>query len=256
MNIFPCKQIAERIGELFTCSDMDGYVRIRTPYLYPDGDVIDLFLKEKNGFYALSDLGETLGWLKTQSLAAKRTPKQRQLISDVCLTHGVELFRGTLMVRLKSAEDLTPSLMRLAQASLRVADLWFTFRTRAVESITDEVADLLTERDIPFDKGNKLAGRSGRSWTVDFYVRPTRKSSLVYVLSTGSRAAARNLTEHVVAAWHDLNHLKVGPEGLNFISLFDDSLDVWSGDDFRLLNSLSDVSFWSKPDEFIEKIAA
>jgi hypothetical protein len=42
----PCEAIAEHIGELFTCSSLNGYVKIRTPHLYPDGDVIDLFLKE------------------------------------------------------------------------------------------------------------------------------------------------------------------------------------------------------------------
>lgn len=256
MNILPCKQIEERVGALFTCSEMNGYVRIRTPYLYPDGDVIDLFLSEKNGACTLTDLGETLGWLKTQSLAPKRTPKQRQLISDVCLTHGVELFRGMLAVRLSSADELTQSLMRLSQAAVRVADLWFTFRTRAVESITDEVADLLSERDIAFDKSEKLLGRSGRIWTVDFHTRQAHRSNLIYVLSTGSRAAARSVAEHVLAAWYDLSHLKVGPEALNFVSLFDDTLDIWTHEDFKLVSELSELTLWSKPDEFLEKLAA
>jgi hypothetical protein len=256
MDILPCRQIQENIGELFTCSELNGYIRIRTPYLYPDGDVIDLFLSEKNGTYTLTDLGETLGWLKTQSLAPKRSPKQRQMIADVCLTHGVELFRGMLAVRPASPKDLAASLTRLSQAALRVADLWFTFRTRAVESITDEVADLLTERNIAFDRGEKLLGRSGRSWTVDFHTRHAQKSSLVYVLSTGSRAAARGVAEHVLAAWYDLSNYKLGPERLNFISLFDDTLDIWSQEDFKLVSDLSDVTFWSKPDEFIEKLAA
>jgi hypothetical protein len=52
--------------------------------------------------------------------------------------------------------------MRVAQACLRVSDLWFTFRTRAVESVSDEVVDFLTERHFSFEHGAKLAGRSGR----------------------------------------------------------------------------------------------
>jgi hypothetical protein len=256
MNIVPCKEIEKKIGELFTCSELNGYVRIRTPYLYPDGDVIDFFFSEKNGSYTLTDLGETLGWLKSQTVALKRSPKQRQLISDVCLTHGVELFRGMLMVRLRSSDEVTEALVRLSQAALRVADLWFTFRTRAVESITDEVADLLTERQIAFDHGEKLLGRSGRVWTVDFHTRHPQKSSLIYVLSTGSRAAARGVAEHVLAAWYDLSHLKIGPQGLNFVSLFDDTLDIWTQEDFKLVSDLSDVTFWSKPDAFLERLAA
>lgn len=252
----PCEQIAERIGQLFWCSTVNGYTRIRTPYLYPDGDVIDLFLKEEGESSTLTDLGETLRWLRMQSITQRRSPRQNKLIQDVCLNHGVELFRGMLMVRVGPSGDLGGAVTRLAQAALRVSDLWFTMRTRAVESISDEVGGLLDERRIPFDRGERLPGRSGRTWSVDFHIRHPRRSALMCVLSTASRAAARGIVEHVTSEWHDLSHFKLGPEALAFISLFDDTLDVWSPEDFRLVGELSDVAFWSKPDELLERLAA
>ena len=252
----PCESIAQQIGELFTCSSLNGYVKIRTPYLYPDGDVIDLFLKEDGGQSTLSDLGETLRWLRMQTVAQRRSPKQRQLIQDVCLTHGVELFRGMLVVRVATPNELAVGITRLAQAALRVADLWFTMRARSVESLTDEVEDFLREREIAFERGERIPGRSGRIWSPDFHTRHPRRSALVYVLSTGSRAAARGVAEHVLAAWFDLSHLQVGPEGLRFISLFDDTLDVWTPEDFRLVEPLSEVTRWSRPDEFADNLAA
>ena len=252
----PCEAIAERIGGLFSCTPVREYVRIRTPFLYPDGDVIDLFLKESQGTLTLADLGETLRWLRGQSISQRRSAKQQQLIEDVCLTHGVELYKGMLMLRLRPGEELASAVTRLAQAALRVADIWFTFRTRAVESATDEVADFLGEHAIAFERGERLAGRSGRTWTVDFYTRTPRRSSLIYVLSTGSRGAARGLVEHVVAAWYDLSHLKVGPEARRFVSLFDDTMDVWTEEDFRLVAELSEVSRWFRPDDLIPLLAA
>ena len=42
-------------------------------------------------------------------------------------------------------------------------------RTQAVESITDEVADFLTEREFGFERAEKLTGRSGRGWTIDVH---------------------------------------------------------------------------------------
>ena len=89
---------------------------------------------------------------------------------------------------------------------------------------------------------------------MDFHVR-TQRSSLVYVLSTGNRSAARRITEHVLAAWHDLNHLTTGPEALNFVSLFDDTADVWEDEDFRLVEPMSTVSHWSRPDEFADVLS-
>jgi hypothetical protein len=251
----PCEAIAEQIGGLFSCTPVNEYVRIRTPFLYPDGDVIDLFLKESQDTLTLTDLGETLRWLRGQSISQRRSAKQRQLIEDVCLTHGIELYQGMLMLRLRPGDELASRVTRLAQAALRAADIWFTLRTRAVESATDEVADFLGEHAIVFERGERLPGRSGRTWTVDFCTRTPRRSSLIYVLSTGSRGAARGLVEHVVTAWYDLSHLKVGPEARSFISLFDDTMDVWTEEDFRLVGDLSDVSRWSRPDDLIPLLA-
>jgi hypothetical protein len=79
---------------------------------------------------------------------------------------------------------------------------------------------------------------------------------LVQVLSTGSRTAARRIVEHFVAGWHDLSHLKGGAQTIEFVSLFDDTADVWTPEDFRLLDDLSVVTRWSRPDEFEQVLRA
>lgn len=253
MNPTPCDYIAENMGELFDCSLVGGYTRIRTPYLYPDGDIIDLFLSQaEGGSSTLTDLGETLGWLRTQTVSERKTNRQLRLIEDVCLTHGVELYRGMLMVRVKELDKMAEAVSRLSQAALRVSDLWFTFRNQAAASINDEVEEFLAAREIRFERGKRLIGRSGRAWRVDFHTRTAERSTLVNVLSTGSRPSARRLTEHTLATWHDLSNLRLGPEGLRFVSLFDDELDVWAPEDFMLVEDVSEVVYWSRKDEFAE----
>jgi hypothetical protein len=95
------------------------------------------------------------------------------------------------MARVTGSDDVAKAVTRLAQAALRISDLWFTMRTRAVESVTDGVADILAERQLPFVRAETLPGRSGRKWTVDFHIPHPRRSALVSVLSSASRAAAR-----------------------------------------------------------------
>lgn len=253
MSTTPCDYIAESMGELFDCAPLGEYTRIRTPYLYPDGDVIDLFLSQVDGSPStLTDLGETLGWLRTQTVSGRKSDRQRRLIEDVCLTHGVELYRGMLTVRVRDFGQMSEAVSRLSQAALRVSDLWFTFRNQAAASINDEVDEFLYARDIRFERGERLMGRSGRTWRVDFHTRTSGKSALVNVLSTGSRPSARRLAEHTLATWHDLSNRGIGPEGLRFVSLFDDELDVWSREDFGLLDDISEVAYWSRKDEFAE----
>ena len=255
-NIDICKSLKEGVGELFSCTMHGDFERIRTPFLYPDGDNIDLFCKHEDGLITVTDLAETVRWLRMQSgSVSARTIKQRQLIADACLTHGVEFYRGMILGRCHPGDSLSMVVTRVAQAALRVSDLWFTFKTRTVESITDEVSDVLNERKMPFTRYEKLAGRSGSSWTIDFHVRNPRRSSLVCVLKTANRSSARPIVDHAVAIWHDLNHLAAGPEALSFVSLFDDTSDVWSNEDFNLLESLSTITRWSRPDEFITALS-
>ena len=244
-----CVDIKTGLGALFNCAHLGEHYRIRTPYLYPDGDNIDLFCKAEDGVITVSDLGETTGWLRMQTISPRRSPKQNALLRDACQTHGVEFFRGALLARCRPQESVAAVVLRVAQAALRVSDLWFTFRTRSIESVNDEVADWLAERDFKFTRAEKIPGRSGRAWMPDFHVRAPARSSLIFVLATGSRSAARPVAEHVLAAWYDLSYMAVGPESLSFVSLFDDTVDVWRGEDFKLLEPLSLIARWSQPEQ-------
>lgn len=255
MSSSPCEVIGRTLGTLFTCSEVNNYMRIRTPFLYPDGDVIDLFYTEPDGTPTVTDFGETLRWLRMQSLSPRRSPRQQKLVEDVCLNHGIELYNGMLMSRVKKGEGLAQTVIRVSQGAMRTADLWFTLRTRAIESASEEVELFFAEKGVKFERNQSLAGRSGRTWRVDFLTRMPKRNSLLYVLSTGSRAAARGLVEHVVAAWYDLSSLKIGPDTLHFISLFDDTMDIWNPEDFSLVQDLSTITRWSKPDELFEVLA-
>ena len=142
-----CHSIAGTLPDLFECSPapQEG-VRVRTPLMYPDGGLVDVFVLEHGGQYRVTDFGETLGWLRMQSVSARRSPRQRRMIEDTCQTLGVELHRGQLVLRLGTVDVIAEAVVRLAQAAVRVSDLWFTLRTRAVETASDEVDEWLVEK--------------------------------------------------------------------------------------------------------------
>jgi Domain of unknown function DUF1828 len=211
----PCQTIAAMIGMLYTCSEVNGFVRIRTPYLYPDGDVIDLFFKPET--QTLTDLGETLRWLEMQTVGQALSKKQELCLQDIQMTYGVEEYRGMLIVRVQN--DLAEAVTRLVQGSIALSNLWFLSRTRLVGSLNDEVAALLDDYHIPYERDIKLVGRSARSWRLDFHTRHLHRSTLIEVLSTGNRSAANTKINNVVAAWVDLNQYQLTREPLRFISL-------------------------------------
>ena len=272
--------LGKSLPALFECTPAprEG-VRVRTPLMYPDGGMVDVFVVEQSGCCYVTDFGETLGWLRMQSASARRSPKQTRMVEDTCQTLGVKLHRGQLMLRANVADGLGEAVLRLAQAAVRVSDLWFTFRTRAVRpragetlagkvedfdrqarfsrhavqavgTVASEVVDWLAEKEISFERDVTRPGRSGQNWTVDYQTYADNRTSLIFLLSTGSRRAARRMTEHVLAGCIDLNHLKGSRPHLAFISLFADTEDVWRKEDFSLVGQHSEVARWSRPDEF------
>ena len=243
--------LQEAVPTLFVCSPapQEG-VRVRTPMLYPDGGVVDVFVLERNGRYIVTDFGDTLGWLGLQSVSQKRTKKQDALIQDVCLTLRIESQRDQLMLRDVSRGALGDSVLRVAQAAVRVSDLWFTLLSQAIQTTADEVDEWLRERAIDFKRDVSKQGRSTQNWKIDFETHTDGHTCFVFILATGTRGAVRRLTEHVVAGCVDLSHFRDRQSSLTFVSLFDDTHDVWQPKDFLLVEGVSDIALWSHPTEF------
>jgi hypothetical protein len=258
MTIEPCKLLAAQLGELFTCSSRDPYIRIRTPFFYPDGDVIDLFARKQDDAILLTDLGESLRWLRTQTAStSRRTENQQELIRDVCQTHRVELFKGMLVIKNVHPTGVAEGVVRLGQTALRIGDIGFTMRRRTVLSVTDDVEKLLRANELAFERGKRVRGGFGREYRIDFDVQTAHRHSLVQVLSAANRRTASSSIDHTYTVWSDLHHIKSRDNQLRFVSLFDDTADVWASEDLRLLESVSDhLLKWSKPDEITQALAA
>lgn len=248
MNAVPCQDISATIGQLFDCAEVNGYTRIRTPYLYPDGDVIDLFYQQQGDQQILTDLGETFRWLDMQIVSKQFSKKQEQYLSDIELTHGIETYQNMLIARVGRTETLAEAVTRLAQSAVRTADLWFLARTRTLGTVADEVAELLTEYKIRFEREEKHVGRSGRSWRIDFHTWHRSHSSFLQVLSTGSKGAANAKADKTIAAWTDLSHYRVRRSPIRFVSLFDDTLDIWAPSIISHVAEYSDIVYWSQPE--------
>ncbi len=245
-----CASLGATLPPLFECSlaPQEG-TRVRTPMMYPDGGMVDVFVLQRDDKYFVTDFGDALGWLYIQSVGRSRSQKQQLLIEDVCQTLGVELHHGQITLRDIEERNLGEGVIRLAQAVVRVSDIWFTMRNQIFQTTADDVEEWLREKQIPFERGVKQVGRSTRDWTIDFRVSG-EKTTFVFLLSTGSRGAVRDITNRVVAGCVDLSHLKSTQPELSFVSLFDDTQDVWKQEDFSMVNSVSEVAYWSHPNEF------
>lgn len=106
-----------------------------------------------------------------QSASQRRAARHDALARDVCQTLRIELVSDQLTRRGVTPDALGEAVRRVAQAVLRVSDLWFTLRSQTLQTTA-----------------------------------------------------------------------------LEFVSLIDDTVDVWRAEDFLLVEGYSQIARWSDPD--------
>ena len=246
-----CESMRRTLPSLFECLPMRSQaVRVHTPLMYPDGGVVDVFVLKRKGELIVTDHGDAIGWLGMQSASGKLTIHQRSLIDDVCRVQGVKLDGGRLVARCDSLETVADAIHRVALAVVRICDISFTFRTRGSTSVADTVDRWLRERQFDVRRRVKHRGQSNRNWTVDYRVGVDQRTSLVFLLSTTTTGATQRIAERVTSACVDLQHLQIDRNDLTFVSLFDDTRDIWKEEDLALVGRHSAVARWSHPEQF------
>jgi hypothetical protein len=253
-----CSTISDTVSQFFSCEGKGDFTMIQTPFLYPDGDYISLYVEsQQDGMLTVSDLGETVRWLRSNTPTLKRTPRQNLIIQDICLTHDVEFSNGVLQVTGLHESEVSETMLRVSQAIIRVSDIWLTFRNRTIQSTAEDVSEYFNEKAIEYDRNKKETGMSGRTWTVDFYSKTAQKNSFISVLSSGSRQAAKSSVTQAFTCFYDIRHAtRSDALTRSFVSLVDDQNDVWEEADFKLLSEVSDVAFWTEPEKILATIGA
>ncbi len=242
------------LPELFDCAQpSNNDVRIRTPLLYPDGGLIEVFVYEQAGQLAVTDYGEALGWLSLQSTSKIRSPKRTNLINDICMTLGIRIENGQLQLTCNHIAELGEAVHRLAQAIVRVSDIYFTFsqpiefaHTTVVQhpdTAKMEVKEWLDAMSFSFLEEVKHTGRSGITWTIDYEIETADLNHLVFYLHSSTRENAMHRRHQVFAGCSDLR--SNGAQSLpniyakQLITLFDDANNIWNSEDYELMKPVS-----------------
>lgn len=118
------RQIRDGIAGLYASGDgPNGSITIETPFVFPNGDLLDLAVEQTPDGFVVSDLGETWGWLFRTSGIDDLTPDCRKRIREIENGTGVRFQRGTLRYRCNSGADLASGVHLVAQAAMQMAEL-------------------------------------------------------------------------------------------------------------------------------------
>jgi hypothetical protein len=225
-----CQEIIDRaLAELkaaFRCIPYEQGVGIATPYLYPDNDLIEVFVQELTGNRVrVTDLGKTLRHLASQGI-------------DVTLANGQLEKEG-------EAVEVGALLVDVAAAAHGVAGLAYTSKSYEPAEFPDEVSGFLTENSINHERNAKVHGVSGRQYRLTLRINGRiRPEILVEAMSPSQQAGITAVVNRVVREWVDIDAPRK-------VSLLNDEDFLWRQEDIILLGNLSTVHRWSHKDEFL-----
>jgi Domain of unknown function DUF1828 len=238
------KEIVSGFSLISDCDVVrDGSVRMATPFQYPDGSLIDLFVKPTSELFAeveLSDKGQTTAYLLDLHVKPWTTKKRKQMVSDICQSLGVKQDGGQFLIRLPSAKlaELPMEMVRLAQACIRITDIAFTQRLRSPVEFQEDFEEFVDSLDRPYETGVKLDGQFGKQVEFDFLVRGEKGNSLVQTLSTSNQYAAHGLANEVFRRWYDIANQRAL---FQCVTIYDTNNNVFRDDDLARIRNVSEV---------------
>lgn len=243
------KKAIYKIGEYFECEEFDKFILVDTPFDYPDGDPIQIFVIKEGNNIVLTDFGETLSYLTTNRFDVFSSKKREKTFNMILKGSGVKFKKGEL--RIENPESITSGILKLIEACLRVSDLVFIQRVRVGAAFKEQVSDFLLENNISFKEDYFIEGSTGESYRVDFFLYVEPSSGLLQTLSSRTESYAKILITKTFTMWFDL---KEKDGRYRYFSLIDDTKDVWESAMLKLLDRVSEVYFWSKKEEFLKSL--
>ncbi|MCH8949573.1 MAG: DUF1828 domain-containing protein [Chloroflexi bacterium] len=234
------------LKEGFSCQPLENRIRVITPFLYPDNDLIEVFVEEPSSTrIRITDLGETLRHLQVQGLDVSASPKRRHMVETIAAGTGVDVGRGELYKE-GTVTDLGNLLFDVIAAARGVSDLILTSRSYEPAVFNQEVARYLRENQIKYEEKTPLTGQSGKVYKVSF--RAVRMNRYLETLSPNQSAGLQPVVNRVFRMWFDCNG-QLTPE--RKVSILNDIDFEWRQPEVALLGRVSTITYWSRRDDLI-----
>ena len=240
------------IREGFDCSvSPNGRLCVVTPYLYPDHDNIEVFIRDKGDRVFVSDLGETLRYLDTNDMDVTGTPKLLFAARRIADGFGVSIHEGVL-VKECQAETVGQTIFDVLSAVKSVASLVYGSRAYEPRVFEEEVVDFLASHNWNVERDVPIVGVTGTEYHVKlaFNHREEPYSSKQF-LPRRHRGSVRKVNA-TFRMWSDIN----GPlsDKTRKLSLLNDDSTLFKPEEVSLLEGVSSVYRWTNPQSLLNAV--
>ncbi len=207
-----------------TLREVNGsWVEITTPYLDRHNDALQIYARQENGGYVLTDDSYTIHDLESSGCNLN-TEKRRDLLKMTLNGFGVKLNSEALEVH-ATAENFPVHKHNLLQAMLAVNDLFYLAKPVVESLFYEDVVTWLDANDIRYTPKVKFTGTSGYDHLFDFVVPKSRKQP-ERILQAINRPIG-DTAKLFILAWLDTRQVRP-PESKAYVVLNDNEQTISS----------------------------
>lgn len=229
-------------GSIDCAENVDGNFVLSTPFLYPDRDHIQLYIRQlPNHSFLVSDAGRTMMKLDTYGFELRRSPRRRAMIFQITNSMGVRYDNGRFFV-IAEENQLGEKIWGLLMSVHKASDLVFTVTGYTTTTFADEFEGFVSENQIQYERGKQLALVAGTVENVDFWVNHSPIPKAVLLLSAGSPGYAVQRSDRV---YRTFNELSLANYNITKLAILDDRQDVWTEPVIVRLTHVSTVLNWT-----------
>lgn len=207
-----------------TLREIDGsWVEITTPYLDRHNDALQIYARQENGGYVLTDDSHTIRDLEISGCNLN-TQKRRDLLAMTLNGFGIKLNEERLEVH-ATKENFPLRKHNLVQAILAVNDLFYLAKPLVASLFYEDVVAWLDANDIRYTPKVKFNGTSGYDHLFDFVVPKSRKQPERILQAIND--PKRDTAQAFILAWLDTRQVRP-PESKAYVILNDNDQTISS----------------------------
>lgn len=168
-----------------------NFAKFSVPFLDRHNDNIEIYVKESNGTYFLTDDGFTIDDLKMSGLEIGSSPKRDKIFKMTINGFGVKVGEKQNLFVEANSINIGQKKHSLIQAILAVNDMYVLSQENVLSFFKEDVERYFNSEDIIFTKDIKIPGKSGFDHNFDFIIPHTKSKPerLIKAINKADRTA-------------------------------------------------------------------
>lgn len=192
------------LKENLTIKKLKDIHEITLPFFDRNNDALTIYVDQiSEDEYRVSDDSYIIN--NSYDNGINLSKKRLDSISSICLKLGVEVEANELLVYSKS-KNLVSKVHTLAQAMLRVDDMYLTSQNRVSSYFIEDLINFFDQNEIYYSRDISFIGKTGMTHSFDFLFQRSKENPerICRAINNGSK----NNMINVLFAWQDIETIR------------------------------------------------